>query len=248
MHITVEDRRRFHLSIFLLVLLILALCSCYAPQPKASGGESSFKRTSEPVRETQEFGVRETIENADGTKLVREIQERKTGLPATVTESATAKGPIVEGQGADKAKLGANSAGPNGATVEPTEASWKQIIPPGKEWILLAIGGAALVGGALLAKFAPACGAPVLAGGSVCIAYYFYPQLAVAVGIAAGIWLLYDLWRARQAKVTQTALEVVTRAVDNSPADVKSTVKRKVADTIAVGSKVDKTIQQAKRS
>ena len=248
------------------LLMLLCMFGCVAPQTKAEGGSTKWEKTTAPASVVSEKNIEEIIAAADGSTITRKIAERTTAPPVTVTERAESKGPSVQGPGAEKAKLGPSTAGPDGAKAGEADATWRKVIPPGKEWILLIIGGTALVGGAALAWKAPTWGAPALAAGSACLAFYFYPVATLAIPVAAGVWLGYDLWQSRQAanKAKQTqaladeaateaarqqaALAVVTKAVANSDASTKAAVKRKVADTIAAGSDLDAAIQEAKRT
>jgi hypothetical protein len=153
---------------------------------------------------------------------------------------------------------GAVDVGGSGATM------WKPL-GVDRSWLLLAIGGVALVAGVVLAlKFpALALGLPLAAGGAACIGLYFYPWAVLA---GAVVWYIGDILQSRRsvnqvnavnavAEAAQAeaarqaaALAVVTRAVANSDASTKAAVKRKVADTIAAGSDLDAAIQEAKRT
>jgi len=175
-------------------------------------------------------------------------------------------GPSFAGESAKDVSLPPLSVSPDGTVAVGASGArmWKPLAGD-RSWLLLAIGAAALAAGVVTAAKFPslALGWPLAAAGVACIGLYFYPWLILA-GVV--VWYIGDILQSRRsvnqvnavnavAEAAQAeaarqaaALAVVTRAVANSPADVKATVKRKVADTIAAGSDLDAAIQEAKRT
>lgn len=194
------------------------------------------------------------------------IDTMTRSTPEETTTATKINGPAYSGKDTQDVAMPPVRIGPDGAVdVGGSGAHMWKPLGVDRSWLLLAIGGVSLVAGVVLAlKFpALALGWPIAAAGVGCIGLYFYPWLILA-GVV--VWYIGDILQSRRsvnqvnavnavAEAAQAeaarqaaALAVVTRAVANSPADVKATVKRKVADTIAAGSDLDAAIQEAKRT
>ncbi len=246
------ERLAWILSGFMAALIALTMCGCYTPQPKANAGSASFKSVVEPAVAVTEKDINEIMEGADGSRTIRNIGERTTAPAMRATVESKSQGPTVEGPGAERAKLGAPEASPEGAKAGATDVSWRKVLPPGKEWLLLVIGGALLAGGAALTWKAPAWGAPVLAAGAGCIGFYYYPWAALG---GAAVWVGVGVWQDRQAKkakeraaVAESAVSTVATAIEQTDARTKGAVKSAVAKKMAGKTKEADLIVKVKKA